>query len=149
MTPLTINQPAPTFTALDQDGVVHHLEDYQGSWLVLYFYPKDDTPGCTREACGIRDNLGEFSTLASVCGVSADSVASHKQFAQKYSLPFTLLSDPHKKMLFDYQTNGMPFAKRTTFLIDPQGIIVKIYEKVSPDTHAAVIIADLKKLHKG
>lgn len=146
---LSTNQPAPTFSAFDQHGVLHRLEDYRGLWLVLYFYPKDDTPGCTREACGIRDNLSELSALATVCGVSADSVASHKKFADKYSLPFTLLSDPEKKMLSTYQADGRLFAKRTTFLIDPSGMIAKIYEKVSPDTHAQALLDDLKKFQAG
>lgn len=149
MTILSTSQPAPSFSAFDQHGVLHRLEDYRGSWLVLYFYPKDDTPGCTREACGIRDTIRELSALTTVCGVSADSVVSHKKFADKYSLPFTLLSDPEKKMLSSYQTDGMLFAKRTTFLIDPSGIIAKIYEKVSPDSHAQMLLDDLTKFRTG
>lgn len=143
---LAVGDKAPQFSAPDQDGALHSLVEYKGRWLVLYFYPKDDTPGCTKEACGLRDNIDKLSVLAAIVGVSADSVTSHKQFATKYNLPFTLLSDPERLIISAYGTDGLLFAKRTTFLIDPQGRINQIYEKVNPETHAAQIMGDLTRL---
>jgi peroxiredoxin Q/BCP len=143
---LQVGDRAPDFSAQDQAGKTHTLADYQGKWLVLYFYPKDHTPGCIREACSIRDNYADVKELAAILGVSGDSVKSHGSFADKYNLPFTLLADPEKKMIESYGTDGAIFNKRTTFIIDPQGKIAKIYPKVSPDNHAAELVADLKKL---
>lgn len=147
-------QAAPEFTLPDQDGKEHSLAEYRGSWVLLYFYPKDDTPGCTKEACAIRDYFPNFGKLkAKVLGVSVDSVASHKKFAEKYSLPFTLLSDEGKQVVEQYgvwgkkQMMGREYmgTLRTSFLIDPEGKIAKIYEKVKPEVHAQEVLQDLER----
>ncbi|MFA6553178.1 MAG: peroxiredoxin [Patescibacteria group bacterium] len=143
---LTESAQAPNFSAQDQDGHTHTLNNYSGKWLLLYFYPRDFTPGCTTEACSLRDNFSELQKLATVVGVSTDSVDSHKKFSEKYRLPFTLLADDDKKMTQEYGADGLIFNKRTSFLIGPDGMIKKIYEKVKPERHAAEIIADLKAL---
>ena len=143
---LTIGDQAPEFTAQDQQGNSHSLSDYKGKWLALYFYPKDHTPGCIKEACAIRDNYDDLQAKAKVIGVSADSVRSHASFVEKYNLPFTLLADPEKKVLDAYGANGEVFAKRSTFIINPDGMIAKIYDKVSPDVHATEMISDLEQL---
>lgn len=137
---------APAFSAEDQNGREHKLEDYKGKWFLLYFYPKDNTPGCTREACSFRDNIEKFKGKLTVVGVSGDSVKSHKNFSDKYELPFTILADPEKKILEAYGANNIIFAKRTSFLINPEGKIVKIYPRVKPDTHVEQILKDLKSL---
>jgi thioredoxin-dependent peroxiredoxin len=143
---------APDFTLSDQDGAEHALSAYRGRWVLLYFYPKDDTPGCTKEACMLRDALPRFEGLkAAVLGVSVDSVESHKKFAEKYGLPFTLLADPGKKVVNLYGVWGEKSmmgkkymgTKRTSFLIGPDGVIKKIYENVKPDIHAEEVLADL------
>jgi peroxiredoxin Q/BCP len=144
--PLQVGDRAPDFNAQDQTGNTHKLADYLGGWLVLYFYPKDHTPGCIREACSIRDNYADVKELATILGVSGDSVKSHESFAGKYNLPFPLLADPDKKIIEDYGTDGEIFNKRATFIIDPGGKIAKIYPKVKPDLHAAELVADLKNL---
>jgi peroxiredoxin Q/BCP len=147
---------APNFNLADQDGVLHSLADYEGSWLVVYFYPHDDTPGCTIEACGFRDArdaIAEFGN-ASVVGISKDTVKSHKKFADKHSLNFTLLSDPRHTVIEAFgawkpkKFLGREFMgiMRNTYLIDPHGNIVKSYEKVSPATHTGEIITALKSL---
>ncbi|MBI3577258.1 peroxiredoxin [Candidatus Gottesmanbacteria bacterium] len=141
---LLVGNHAPEFSAPDQNGKIHTLADYKGKWVLLYFYPKDFTSGCTVEACSIRDNFKELSKLVTVLGVSADSVASHKKFIAKHELPFTLLADPERKVINAYGTNGIIFTKRTSFLIDARGIIAKIYEKVNPATHVSEILSDLK-----
>jgi len=149
-------QKAPDFSLPDQEGTIRSLEDYTGKWLVLYFYPKDDTPGCTTEACNFRDErsaIAEFGN-AEIVGISKDSVASHKKFADKYHLDFTLLSDTTHKTIEAYESwkpqkfMGREYlgTKRNTFIIDPAGNIVKKYEGVDPKTHAAEIIQDLKNL---
>lgn len=145
MTP-SVGQEAPAWQATDQSGASHTSDEYRGRWLVLYFYPKDDTPGCTKEACSFRDAAEELPEEVAVVGVSGDSEASHQRFAEKYRLPFTLLADLEKKIIGAYGTDGVSLPKRTTFLIDPHGRIAKIYEKVAPAEHAAVVIQDLKKL---
>lgn len=145
---LVIGDPAPDFKALDQDGVSHQLADYRGRWIALFFYPKDNTSGCISEACGLRDNFHEFTNIASILGISADSVSSHKDFANKYFLPFTLLADTDRKIVKAYGADRVIFIHRTTFLINPDGFISKIYEKVSPTTHATTLLNDLKKLQK-
>lgn len=133
---------APDFNLLDQSGKIHNLADYRGKWMVLYFYPKDDTPGCTREACNFRDSITEIQKLgAIVLGVSKDSVSSHKKFAEKYGLNFPLLSDPEKTVHLAYNIHS-----RTTFLIDGTGKIAKTYEHVNPTQHADEVIADLEQL---
>lgn len=146
---------APDFTLRDQDGVSHSLSAQKGKWVLVYFYPKDDTPGCTKEACAIRDSLPDLRALdALVYGISTDSVASHKKFAEKYGLPFTLLSDEDKDAVNAYGVWGLKKfmgreyegTLRTSFLVDPSGKIAKVYEGVKPEQHAAEVIADLKAL---
>jgi peroxiredoxin Q/BCP len=146
---------APAFTLPDQDGEKHKLSEQKGNWVLLYFYPKDDTPGCTKEACGIRDNWSAFKKLGvTVFGVSADPVAKHKKFVDKYELPFTLLSDEEKKMLEAYGVWGMKKfmgreymgIHRVSYLIDPKGKIAKVYPKVKAAGHAQEVLADLKEL---
>ncbi len=144
---------APDFTLSDQNGTDHTLSAYHGKWVLLYFYPKDDTPGCTREACAIRDADPDLSSYdAVVLGVSADSVSSHKKFAEKYQLTFPLLADENKQVVKIYGVWGMKKfmgreyegIMRTSFLINPEGIIAKVYESVKPEAHAAEVLADLK-----
>jgi thioredoxin-dependent peroxiredoxin len=148
---------APDFTLQDQEGKEHSLKDYAGKWVLIYFYPKDDTPGCTIEACTIRDQFKDFKKIgAVVLGVSTDSVASHRKFADKFELPFTLLADANKEMVGAYGVFGEKKmmgrtymgVRRTSFLIDPAGKIAKVYEKVKPPEHASEVIADLKTLQK-
>ena len=148
---------APDFTLPDQEGKERSLKDFQGSWVLLYFYPKDDTTGCTKEACAIRDEFPKFKKMkAVVLGMSADTTASHKKFAEKYHLPFILLSDTLKKVLKKYNVYGKKKFMgreyrgilRTSFLIDPKGRIVKIYEKVKPALHAEEVLGDLKVFQK-
>ena len=154
---IKINQKAPDFSLPDQDGNKHKLSDYKGQWVLLYFYPKDDTPGCTTEACTLRDNFPAFKKIkAKVFGISVDSVASHKKFETKYKLPFTLLADEDKKIVEKFgvwQEKSMYGKKymgtvRNSYLINPEGKIVKIYEKVKPAMHAEEVLADIKTLSK-
>lgn len=146
---------APGFSLPDQDGKVHSLEDYAGKWLLLYFYPNDDTPGCTKEACGIRDRWAEFARAGlSVVGISANDVKSHAKFAKKYGLPFVLLSDEGLETVNAYgvwqekRFMGRTFmgTVRTSFLIDPKGEIAKVYERVKPERHAEDILQDFGRL---
>ena len=150
-----IGSRAPACTLPDQDGQNHSLSEYRGKWVLLYFYPKDDTPGCTIEACTFRDQFKDFNTIGAVIlGVSTDSVASHKKFVNAYKLPFTLLADEHKEVVGKYGVFGEKKfmgrtymgTMRTSFLINPSGKIAKVYEKVKPEKHAAEVIADLKTL---
>lgn len=152
---MKINDIAPDFEAKDQDGKIHKLSDYKGKWVLIYFYPKDDTSGCTKEACVIRDMTPDFKKLdLTVLGVSKDSVRSHKRFEKKYDLPFTLLSDEDKEILNKYgvwaekKFMGRVYmgTLRQSFLIDPKGKIAKVYENVKPETHAEEILEDLKTL---
>lgn len=146
---------APDFTLKDQDGIAHSLKDYEGRWVVLYFYPKDDTPGCTKEACNFRDARDAIAELgnAVVLGVSKDSPESHRTFIEKHGLNFTLLSDPDHGVAEAYDSWDAKFffgktllgTKRNTFIIDPEGNIAKEYRGVDPATHAAEIISDLKQ----
>lgn len=149
---------APDFKLQDQDGKMHSLVDYSGKWVVLYFYPKDDTPGCTTEACNFRDErdaIAEFGN-AEVVGISKDSVSSHKKFAQKHSLNFTLLSDPDHTVIEAYNSwkpkkfMGREYLgiERNTFIINPEGQIAKEYIGVNPKSHAIEIINDLKNFQK-
>ncbi len=140
---------APEFKLQDQDGNWHHLADYKGKKLVLYFYPRDNTPGCTKEACNFRDNIASFNRGNTVViGVSADSISSHAKFHKKYELPFTLLADPEHSMLEAYgvwQEKTFMGKKhmgivRTTFILDEDGKILEIYKKVKPEVHAQEII---------
>ncbi len=145
----------PAFTLPDQDGTMHSLESYKGKWVLLYFYPKDDTPGCTTEACNFRDAFAEYKEKGiEVVGISTDPVKSHKAFAEKYHLPFTLLSDAEKTMVQDYgvwvtkSMYGKEYMgiERTTFLLDPEGVIRAVYEKVKPEEHSKEILADFGSL---
>jgi len=150
---LAPGQPAPAFALADQHGTLQRLSDYRGQWLVVYFYPKDDTPGCTQEACKFRDNLQDIAALgARVLGVSMDNTDSHKRFAEKYSLPFPLLSDGDGTIAKAYDAlwslGPLKFAKRHSFIIDPAGRIAKIYRDVQPEQHSQEIIDDLKALQK-
>lgn len=144
---LQISQKAPDFSAIDQVGKRHSLSDYRGQYLLLYFYPKDDTPGCTTEACSFRDSHEDLLKYTNIIGVSSDSVKSHEAFAQKYKLLFPLLSDEEKKIARDYGVDGLIFTNRSSFLIDGDGVIVKIYNNVDPDTHTQNVLRDLQNLH--
>ncbi len=150
---LQLGQPAPTFSLLDQNEKKHTLESYIGKKVLLYFYPKDDTPGCTTEACEFRDNYEALKKLGLVIlGMSADSVTSHKKFAEKFSLPFPLLSDESKEVCEAYGVWGKKKfmgreymgISRTSFLIDEKGIISKIYEEVKPKEHVGEVNNDIK-----
>ena len=150
-----VGQFAPDFSLPDQDGESHKLSDYRGKWTLVYFYPKDDTPGCTKEACAFRDNFPAFEKPGIVVlGISVDSVKSHARFAAKHRLPFTLLSDGNKEVVRQYGVrSGKEFmgkeygmTHRMSFLIDPEGRIAKVYEKVKPGTHAEEVLADLREL---
>lgn len=137
---------APTFTAPDSDGKTIRLADYHGKKVVLYFYPKDDTPGCTVESCGLRDNYQKIRSLgAEVLGVSTDDSASHRKFADKFNLPFTLVADHDKKISRAYgvlkEESGTD--RRVTFLIDEHGKIEKVFDPVKPADHPAEVIAAL------
>ena len=140
---------APAFTTKDASGQTIKLKDFKGQKVVLYFYPKDDTPGCTKEACSFRDDFARFKKRGiNVLGVSPDSEASHKKFAEKYKLPFTLLTDPEHAIADAYGTYGQKkFMGRThmgihrkTFLIDEKGKIKKVFEKVKPEDHAREVL---------
>ena len=151
---IVVGQPAPEFELPDQDGQLHSLEDYRDRWIVLYFYPKDETPGCTTEACEFRDDIFAYRELnAQILGVSLDDVDSHKSFAENHNLPFPLLADSDGTAAEAYGVKtkfaGMTVAKRQTFIIDPSGNVAKHYEKVKPDTHSAEVLADLKTLNAG
>lgn len=149
MVQLKEGMKAPSFEGIDQDGKIIRLSDYAGKKVVLYFYPKDNTPGCTAEACNLRDNYSSLIRKGfTVIGVSADSEKSHKGFAEKYSLPFPLIADTSKKILNDYGVFGEKklYGKsflgvlRTTFIIDEKGIIEKIISKVDTKKHSEQII---------
>jgi peroxiredoxin Q/BCP len=142
---------APAFALPDQNGKTRRVEDCSGKWLVLYFYPKNDTPGCTKEACHFRDDIFQFRDLgAEVIGVSIDSTESHKAFAEKYSLPFPLLADREGKVAKAYgslwKLGPLRFAKRHSFIVTPDGKIAKIYKSVKPETHSDEVIRDLREL---
>lgn len=150
-----IGHKAPGFSLPDQQGKIHELRSFLGSWVLIYFYPKDDTPGCTTEACSIRDNWDTFSKAGiTVLGISTDSVKSHQKFATKYKLPFTLLADEDKTVVTQYGVYGKKEfmgreymgINRMSFLINPQGEIVKVYEKVKPAEHAEEVLQDVKDL---
>lgn len=152
---LQAGDTAPDTPLRDQDDKEHSLSQYKGSWVLLYFYPKDDTPGCTKEACGFRDFWKEVKAKnCQVLGVSADSTEKHKKFADKYELPFPLLSDPDRALLEQYgawQQKSM-YGRlymgivRMSFLIDPKGKIAKVYPKVKAAQHAEEVLNDLKEL---
>ncbi|HUL41929.1 MAG TPA: peroxiredoxin [Burkholderiales bacterium] len=144
-------EPAPDFSLPDQNGTVHSLRDFSGKWLVLYFYPKDDTPGCTQQACTFRDDLQQLTAMgAQVVGVSVDDSASHAAFARKYHLPFPLLADKNGDTAKRYGSilnlGIIKFAKRNTFLISPQGKIAKVYLSADTSRNSKQVIEDLKLL---
>jgi len=146
-----VGQLAPSFSLPDQNGKVHSLDDYKGRWVVLYFYPKDDTPGCTQEACEFRDDLHKLTALgAQVIGVSVDDTVSHAEFAKKYHLPFPLLADKDGRIADSYGALRnlvlIKLARRYTFLIDPQGKVAKTYLKVDTSRHSREIVDDLTRL---
>ena len=148
---VTVGEVAPDFRLQDQNGEWHTLEQYRGQWVALYFYPKDDTPGCTTEACAFRDNIFAFENIgATILGVSLDDVDSHKEFADKYSLPFSILADTNKEAATEYgvyvKMGTREMAKRESFLIDPQGRVAKHYSKVNAETHSEEVLADLELL---
>ena len=146
-----VGQPAPSFKLPDQNGKIHTLNNFRGKWLALYFYPKDDTPGCTEQACKFRDDLHKLKALgANVVGISVDNTTSHAKFAREYNLPFPLLADNNGETAAQYDSLLdlviVKFAKRNTFLIDPDGRIAKIYLSASTSRNSIEVIEDLKKL---
>ena len=149
-----VGQAAPDFKLPDQHGKQHALQDYRGKYLVLYFYPKDDTPGCTQEACAFRDDMNQLTELgAQVIGVSVDDSESHAEFAKKYHLPFPLLADKNGDVAASYgallNLGIIKLARRFTFLLDPKGNIAREYLSVETSRHSKEIIEDLKKLTAG
>ncbi len=152
---LNTNQPAPLFTLPNQDNKLISLQEYVGSWVVVYFYPKDDTPGCTTEACNFRDGFAELTKQnVVVLGISKDSVVSHKKFHDKFKLNFDILADPDKTVIEAYgawqekSMYGKAFMgiQRMTYLIDPKGIIAEVWPKVTPKDHATHILGTIEKL---
>lgn len=147
-----VGAAAPKFRLQDQTGKWHTLKDYAGKWVVLYFYPKDGTPGCTTQACEFRDNIFAYRELGAVIlGVSVDSVESHKTFAEEQNLPFPILADVDKKVTTAYGTlklymGTLEMARRDTFIIDPQGRVAKHYVSVDPKGHAELVLTDLRQL---
>ncbi len=149
--PPALGSDAPPFNLQDQNGEWHQLSDYHGQWLAVYFYPRDDTPGCTTEACNFRDNIYAFKAIgAAIIGISVDDVESHKKFSDKYKIPFTILADEDSDtaaaygVLRDYKL--IKLASRQSFLLDPEGKIAKHYVDVDPDTHTDQVLADIKAL---
>jgi len=148
---IKVGDKAPNFSLQDQNNITHTLSDYEGQWVVLYFYPKDDTPGCTTQACDFRDAVKRIIASKSVVfGLSLDSVASHKLFAEKYNLPFSLLADEAGEVseLYDSLHWLKSYSTRNTFIVDPKGNIVKIYLSVDPKTHSEMVLSDLSSLQK-
>ena len=146
---------APDFSLPDQNGKQHSLSGSLGKWVFLYFYPQDETPGCVKEACTIRDEWDQFTKLdVVVYGISPDSVESHQKFAEHHTLPFTILADPDKYVLKEYDawTEKSAFGvtvgtvRRSSVLINPEGKIVRWYPQVHPDTHIAEVLADIREL---
>ena len=150
---LEVGDKAPNFILNDQNNEAHQLSDYEGRWVILYFYPKDDTPGCTTQACDFRDAVKRIIASRSVVfGLSLDSVESHKRFSDKNNLPFSLLSDEEGVAAKSYDSlnnfMGYKSAKRNTFIIDPEGFLSKIYLSVDPKTHSQMVLNDLSLLQK-
>ena len=149
---LKTGEKAPSFKLQDSEGMVHSLEDYQGKTFVVYFYPKDDTPGCTKEACSFRDNYSAFEEAGvEIIGISPDTVESHQKFSEKYELPFTLLADPDHKVCEAYEVWGLKksFGReyegvfRTTFIIGPEGKIKRVFENVKPSEHSQEVLEEV------
>ena len=150
---LEVGDKAPNFILNDQNNEAHQLSDYEGRWVILYFYPKDDTPGCTTQACDFRDAVKRIIASRSVVfGLSLDSVESHKRFSDKNNLPFSLLSDEEGVAAKSYDSlnnfMGYKSAKRNTFIINPQGFLSKIYLSVDPKTHSQMVLNDLSLLQE-
>lgn len=149
-----LGSAAPEFKLQDQNGKWHELKDYRGKWVALYFYPKDKTPGCTTQACEFRDNVFAFRDAnAVILGVSVDDVESHKEFSEKHGLPFPILADDNKVVAKEYGVlkrflGTIELAKRDTFLIDPEGKIVRHYADVDPKGHSQVVLKDIKELQQ-
>lgn len=142
---LKAGQTVKDFTLQDKDGNAISISDFKGQRVVVYFYPKDDTPGCTRQACAFRDAYESFRRCdITVIGISKDSINSHQKFAEKYGLPFLLLADPQGTVINEFGVNGTFGAARATFVIGKQGLVEKVFEKASPDTNAADILAFLE-----
>lgn len=153
--PIPAGTPAPDFSLQDDSGQTVHLADFRGRPVILYFYPKDDTPGCTKEACNFRDDYSAYREAGlDILGVSPDSVRSHAKFKQKYALPFPLLADEGHRVCETYgvwgrkKFMGREFdgVLRTTFLIGPDGVIKKVYENVKPADHSAELLRELAQL---
>ena len=146
-----LNPPAPRFSLLDQEGKKHSSDDYHGQWYMIYFYPKDDTPGCTKQACNLRD---DFSALKnrhiSVLGISLDSIQQHASFADKHQLPFPLLADQDGHIARAYQAlfslGPLKLAKRHSFLIDPEGVIRAVFRQVKAGQHSQQILQTFDQL---
>ncbi len=154
---LKVGRKAPLFTLQDQNKETQSLKTYLGKWTLIYFYPKDDTPGCTKEACTIAEIYSDFKRLkVTIFGVSKDTPKSHKKFADKYNLPFILLSDPTGEMIEKYGAlvEKSMFGKkylgidRVSYLLNPEGKIAKVYSKVDPASHALELIKDIKVLQR-
>jgi peroxiredoxin Q/BCP len=150
-----VGEKAPDFTLQDQNGESHTLSDYKGQWVLVYFYPRDNTPGCTTEACAIRDHFSEFEKLGvKVFGISTDTVKKHANFVKKYALPFTLLADEEQVVVELFGVWGLKKfmgrefmgTHRMSFLIDAKGKIAKVYEKVKVKEHAEEVLADVKRM---
>ena len=150
---MTVGMAAPDFSLVDQNGTTRTLAGFRNRWVVLYFYPKDDTPGCTKEACHFRDDYLALKQLgAEILGVSVDSAESHDKFSKKFSLPFPLLADTDGSVAKQYgalwKLGPIRFARRQTFIIDPQGRIARIYRKVDAAAHSQEVIKDLQALQR-
>jgi peroxiredoxin Q/BCP len=153
--PISAGIPAPDFEMLDDTGTLRRLRDYRGQNVILYFYPADDTPGCTKEACNFRDDYSDYQTAGvTILGVSPDSVKSHQKFKDKYQLPFPLLADEGHKICDTYGVWGSKKLMgreydgvlRTTFLINQQGVISHVFENVRPSEHSIEVLKELKTL---
>lgn len=151
-TMLEVGKKFPDFALLNQDGKTVKLRDFAGRWLVVYFYPKDDTPGCTVQGKSFSATKAEFDAAGvSVVGVSQDDVASHKEFCRKFSFTIDLLADPKTQLIRSLgiphaDWNGVKYWERTTFLIDPHGMVRKVYKKVNPQGHERILLGDIDKL---
>ncbi len=157
MNTLTIGDVAPDFSLSDQNGTSHTLSSKRGKWVLIYFYPRDNTPGCTKQACTLRDAFPNFEKLqCTIFGISTDTEKSHKKFEEKFTLPFTLLADTEKEVVHAYgvwkpkKFMGREFlgTLRSSFLINPEGKIARIYGKVTPALHAEEVLQDLIELQK-
>jgi len=149
---LTPGAPFPDFSLPNQDGKTTKLSDYQGRWLIIYFYPKDDTPGCTIQGKSFTATKADFDAAGiTVLGVSADDVASHKNFCNKFAFNIDLLSDPSASLMTalgiaQSEWKGVKYWDRTSFVVDPKGVVRKVYEKVNPEGHEKTLLSDIKTL---